>query len=330
MLRPRRCRATGATCARSGSKSPEAVLKRGPMSASTTRRRLPEFLLVTFGFSWGLLGLARLLDPERLAMPLMMLPYVVGPLIGALWVQWRLQEPARRLWGGDPFPNKWFLVAWGLGPLVALGAMFVAPLVGDGRLSFDLLALLQSKVPADQFEAARKNFEGVAAGLFVAANLAPAALYGATMGAAVALGEEIGWRVTLLRGLKSAGLSFGTSALLSGLLRGVWAVPLALAGFPYDRHPKMGALLVVGYSLLSGILATYLRVRGRSVLPTAIFVGGLNSGAVVSEMLLIGGSDVTNRPTGLAGLVVLAVLVLAIVLPRRREAALAWAEMEAD
>jgi len=284
------------------------------------------FLSVTALYSWGMLGIAKLagtFDANNTFV--LWLPYAVGPLFGALFLQWRRQEPAYRLWGGDPFPNKWFLVAWGLGPLVAVLANFVAPLVGSGRVSLDLMELVRANVKPEEFAEASKNFEGVSIGLFLASNLMDSVLKGVTFGTAVALGEEIGWRVALLRQLAS--LSFWPAALITGLARGLWAVPMALAGYPYFAHPHAGALLVVAYSLLAGVLATYLRVRGGSVLPAAILMGGLSSGANLSDRLVLGGSDISNRSTGLAGIVLLALLVLLIVVPKRREAAAAWDEL---
>jgi hypothetical protein len=136
------------------------------------------------------------------------------------------------------------------------------------------------------------------------------------------MGEEVGWRVTLLRGL--APLGFWPAALVAGLVRGLWAVPLALAGYPYKDHPQAGAGLVVLYSMLVGVLATYLRTRGGSVLPAAILVGSLTSGAQVSDLLLLGGDDLTTRTTGLPGIAVLALVVLVVVVPGSRAAREAW------
>ncbi len=306
----------------------------GPMRTECTNAGLlTSFLAVTFATSWGLLALARALGGAGAggsSVVMVILPYGLGPLMGALFVQWRRQEPAASLLGGDPFPNRWFLVAWMLGPLVAIASMLVAPLWPGVELTTDLLRKLETmraQMTPEQWEQVRKNFEGIPASLFVAGNFAPAVLYGATVGAAVAMGEEVGWRVTLLRGL--APLGFWRAAIVSGLVRGLWAAPLALAGFPYAAHPREGAGLVVAYSLLVGLLATYLRARGGSVLPSAILVGSLTSGAQVSDLLLLGGDDLTTRTTGLPGLAVLAVLVVAIVGPGSKAAREAWATLGA-
>lgn len=290
-------------------------------------RMLIEFLAVTFAFSWGLLGLAHATGgvTDQLSLVRIILPYGLGPLAGALFIQWRLQEPARMLIGGDPFPNRWFLYAWLLGPVIAVASMAVAPMFPGVELTSDLMRKLEtmrSQMPPEQFEQVQKNFQGIPAALFVAGNFAPAVLYGATIGAAVAMAEEVGWRVVLPRALSRLG--FWPVAVISGVVRGVWAMPLAWAGFPYASNPEAGVWLVVAYSLVAGVLATYLRTRGGSVLPAAIFIGSLTSGAQVSDLLLIGGDDIHTRATGLPGVIVLSALVVLIVLPGTRQAREAW------
>lgn len=299
----------------------------------TPRRLLVPFLTVTFAFSWGLFAIAHLLHAtDEAAVARVVLPYGLGPLAGALFVQWRRNEPANSLLGGDPFPSRWWLVAWALGPALAVGAMLLAPAFPGVELTTDLVRKLEAMRAAttqqptpEQWAEVLKNYQGVSAGLFVAANFAPAILYGATVGAAVGLGEEIGWRVTMLRGL--AGLGFWRAAMVAGLVRGVWAVPLALVGFPYPAHPHHGAGLVIVYSLLVGVVATYLRTRGANVLAAAVFVGSVTTGAQVSDLLLLGGSDLNTRTTGYPGLILLAIVVLLLVVPGTKAANAAWAKV---
>jgi hypothetical protein len=299
------------------------------MARGGSWRGLAMFLVGACGFSWGLLALTRWMNPST-NVALVLLPYGLGPLAASFAWQWRRRLPAMALLGGDPFPNRWFLVAWLLGPIVGVASMLVAALFPGVELTGDLMRLLASHVtdPA-QLETARKNFEGVSTWLFVAAQVIPAGLYGVTMGAAVAMGEEVGWRVVMPRLMGPRG--FWATAVATGLMRGVWAAPLALAGYPYDQHPREGALVGLGYSLLVGIIATFLRGFGGSVLPAAMVVGTLTSGAAVSNLLLVGGSDLTARSTGLPGIAVLAVAVLVIVVPRwrRADAALREATKEA-
>jgi hypothetical protein len=284
----------------------------------TSRQDLVLFAAAACGFSWGLLALSRALDPSG-SVTAVLLPYGLGPLAASLWWLRRHGLAPGTLLGGEPFPNRWFLVAWLLGPAVAMGSMLVAPLFPGVELTTDLLRIVATKVtdPA-QLEEVRKNYAGVSAGLFVAAQVVPAMLFGVTVGAAVALAEEVGWRVVLPRLLAPAG--FWKTALVTGLCRGLWALPLALAGYPYDAHPREGAFVGLGWALLVGILATFMRAVGGSVLPAAMLVGSLTSGAAVSNLLLVGGNDLTTRATGLPGLVVLAVAVVVVVLPRWRRA----------
>ena len=67
-------------------------------------------------------------------------------------------------------------------------------------------------------------------------------------------------------------------------------------------------------------MAAYLRTRGGSVLPSAIFIGSLTCGAQVSDLLLIGGDELHTRATGLPGVIVLTAIVLLVVVPGTRQA----------
>jgi hypothetical protein len=281
-------------------------------------RELALFLVATCGLSWGLLGLVRAVDPST-NVALVLLPYGLGPLGASLLWRWRRSLPASALLGGEVFPNRWYLIAWLLGPLVAMASMLVAPAFPGVELTGDLMRLVGAQVtdPSELAEV-RKNYEGVSTWLFVAAQLVPAGLFGVVIGTVVALGEEVGWRVVMPRLLGPAG--FWKTALLTGLTRGLWAVPLALAGYPYDAHPREGALVGIGYSLLVGLLATFLRGVGGSVVPAAMVVGTLTSGAAVSNLLLLGATDLTGRSTGLPGIIVLAVVNVVVVAPRWRRA----------
>lgn len=290
----------------------------------SSRAAITLFLTVCCGLSWGLLAIFHLVGGTSGSAAFysnVVLAYGLGPLAGALAVQWRRREKAFALFGGDPFPNRWYLLAWLLPPLLAVVAMFLGALAPGAELTFDLLHKLDSmraQLSPEEYEQGRQNLATVPPLLFFLANLMPALMYGATITAAVAAAEEIGWRVILLGDV--ARLGFWPAALLLGVIRGAWAVPLALDGFPHAQHPQEGALVVVGLSVLTSILSTFLRLRGGTVLPSALFVGGLNASANVSTLFIIGGTDLTCGLAGLPGLFVLAVAVVVVVVPRARSA----------
>jgi membrane protease YdiL (CAAX protease family) len=92
-----------------------------------------------------------------------------------------------------------------------------------------------------------------------------------------ALAEEIGWRGYLLPHLLSLGQL--RAMLLSGLLHGLWHLPLMLLTPFY--HASGNRLLVVGLFLLTltvaGVLYGYLRLTSGSLWPVALAHGALNT-----------------------------------------------------
>ncbi len=275
------------------------------------------FLVVTCGFSWALLAIFFLTGGASGRLLEVVLPYSMGPLAGALYLQWRRQEKALSLLGGDPFPNLWFLAAWVIPPAVGLVVVFASPLFAPAHPSFSGLAHLEamrSHLSAATYAAAHQRLAQTSPGLVFGAALGQALFSGATIDAVIALGEEIGWRVTLLREL--APLGFWRASLLIGLARGLWMVPLVLAGFPFPTHRLTGALLMTAFSIVASVVATFLRLKGGSVLPAALFAGGLNASSHLPSFFVLGGSERTTGLFGVTGIAVLALVALVIVLPR--------------
>lgn len=92
----------------------------------------------------------------------------------------------------------------------------------------------------------------------------------------LAFGEEIGWRGYLLPHLSALG--HGRALLLSGLLHGIWHLPILLLT-PY-YHNAGNPLIVVALFLatltLAGVLYGYLRLTTGSVWPAVLAHGAAN------------------------------------------------------
>lgn len=91
------------------------------------------------------------------------------------------------------------------------------------------------------------------------------------------LAEEIGWRGYLLPHLALLGRT--RALLLSGLLHGIWHLPVILMTSTY--HESGERLIVVSLFLLSltaaGVLYGYLRLSSDSVWPAALAHGSVNT-----------------------------------------------------
>lgn len=101
-------------------------------------------------------------------------------------------------------------------------------------------------------------------------------LLGLVMSSGIALAEEIGWRGYLLPHLLPLGRT--RALLLSGLLQGIWHLPIILLTTFY--HEGGNRWIVTGLFLLTmtvaGVFYGYLRLTSQSVWPAALAHGSFN------------------------------------------------------
>ncbi|MCI0589525.1 MAG: CPBP family intramembrane metalloprotease [Planctomycetes bacterium] len=100
---------------------------------------------------------------------------------------------------------------------------------------------------------------------------------GPSLGALLALGEEIGWRGYLLGELLPLG--FWRSSLLIGVVWGLWHAPGIFLGSRvyFFADPIADLLAQVATTLLLSPLLSWIRIRSGTVLAAAIFHGGVNA-----------------------------------------------------
>lgn len=283
---------------------------------------IARFLLGAFLPAWALAATFFVLSratgktPPMIAMAVM---FMVFPAASAIGVQkLALRE---KVW--EPLaialrPSRWMLLAW-LVPLgIACAALALGWLVPGQSPSLDMSAFWE-RVAASTTPAKLAELKRNAAALPVhpaLLSLGQGMLTGLTVNAVIALGGEIGWRGLLHKELApSRGLR--RTALVTGLVWGVWQAPLVLQGFNYPEHPLAGALMQVLFCVLAAPVCTWLRARSGSVVPAAIFLGTLNATAFLPAMLTRGGSDLTLGILGLPGLVTLLALDAALLASKR-------------
>jgi membrane protease YdiL (CAAX protease family) len=240
------------------------------------------------------------------------------PMTMAIVVQKGIyREPLRKPLGISFRPNRWFLVAWLL-PVVAALATVVASLLVPGvvyspdmagmferfaaSLTPEQLAEMESQLAATPIH---PLWIGVVQGLIA----------GITINAVVAFGEELGWRGLLQRELGHLG--FWRSSALIGVIWGVWHAPVIIQGWNYPQHPLPGVFMMVIWTLLLAPIFGYVALKARSVIAAAILHGTLNASAGLPLLVIVGGNDLTVGITGLAGLLVLAVVNLMIFVYER-------------
>ncbi|MGO1770427.1 MAG: lysostaphin resistance A-like protein, partial [Microbacterium sp.] len=92
---------------------------------------------------------------------------------------------------------------------------------------------------------------------------------------ASAFGEELGWRGYLTTALSPLG--FWRSALITGVIWGVWHAPIILLGYNFGRTDALGVVLMCGFCLFAGVIIQWTRYFTRSVWPAAVAHGALNA-----------------------------------------------------
>jgi membrane protease YdiL (CAAX protease family) len=205
-------------------------------------------------------------------------------------------------------PNRWFLAAWLLPPLIAFASLGVALLLPGVRFSPEMEGMVErfgKLLTPEQIEQMRNQSRALPIHPFWI-SLGLGLIAGVTVNAVAALGEELGWRGLLLSELEPLG--FWRCSALIGLIWGFWHAPLILHGHNYPEHPWAGVLLMTAMTVLLSPLMGYLTIRANSVLAPAVFHGTFNATAGLAIMVIRGGDDLTTGVTGLAGLTVLAVM----------------------
>jgi membrane protease YdiL (CAAX protease family) len=270
------------------------------------------FVALTFFFSWLLAGLFFYVlggGSNRLAALAVLIVYMFIPMTMAIIVQKVIyKEPIREPLGISFRPNRWFLVAWILPPIIAFATIGVSLLFPGVKYSPEMAGfyeMFESVLTPEQLEVMKTQAATFPIHPFWL-SLLQGLIGGATINALAGFGEELGWRGLLQR--EFGYLGFWKSSALIGLLWGVWHAPIILQGHNYPQHPQAGVLMMIVWTLLLSPIFSYVRLKGKSVLAAALIHGSLNGTAGLAVMIIEGGNDLTVGVTGLAGFLVLAVV----------------------
>lgn len=105
-----------------------------------------------------------------------------------------------------------------------------------------------------------------------------------------ALGEELGWRGYLLPKLLPLGEK--KALVISGVVWGVWHAPVILQGHNYPQSPRLGAGMMVIFTLLLGIFLGWLYLKTKSPWAPALAHGTINAVASL-PLLFLGQVNIT-------------------------------------
>lgn len=295
-------------------------------------RRVPAFLGLAYGLSWGgfvLLKYGLGIGPPWSTLLLGAL-FMWGPGLAALIQRRWLHIPWQAL-GVVRTGIRWKWV--GLAALLAMAlpvlTLFYNWLFGDvlhlaafGHTSLDkdtmfstLEELLVSSGMAP--EAAQARIQPLVSlpltgPLVLLVMLLAGALAGGTINLLFGLGEELGWRGMLLHLTRGWGL--GPHVLFTGLVWGLWHAPLILGGHNYPDHPVAGVLFMCLLTTAMALPLVWVRIRSGCIWAAALMHGTINGVAGASVLFTSGGTDLFSGGAGLSAVLGLATISLGLFL----------------
>lgn len=285
------------------------------VSSTLDRKSLRIFLLIAFSVAWVLflipLGF-RNLDPQvhQIAITIFFALAMWAPGIAAIVATKRSDGSLAALRIKSLGPKRYYLWAWLLFPILSAltGVVTVLFRVAEFDPSFSLIR--QSLV-----------------GLPEEAPLDPAAIVALQAGAAIiiaplfnmlfAFGEELGWRGFLLPKLMPLGE--WKAIIISNVIWGLWHAPAIVQGHNYPGYPVLGVLMMVVFTVLVGIILSWLYLKTKSPWAPALAHGSINAVASLSLLFLVPGFDIAIGGTlaSVMGWIPLAVFALLLVLMRQ-------------
>jgi membrane protease YdiL (CAAX protease family) len=202
--------------------------------------------------------------------------------------------------------NWWFLIA-GIVPFIysfmALGINLLFPNVSFSITYEGFLSRLTTNLTAEQLELVTQQLSRFPPVVFLLIQIANALIAACTINAIFGLGEELGWRGYLLNALRDK--KFLPASLIIGAVWGLWHSPLILLGHNYPQHPIAGVGMMVIFCILLTPMMIYIVIKSKSVITAAIFHGANNAIVGIAILYLVGGNDITNGVTGIAGFIAL-------------------------
>jgi len=273
-----------------------------------------QFIVLCCAVSWVIAGVAILLGlrvTQKIAYTVFAAVYMLLPAICAVVLQLiHKEKPFRNLGVSFRF-NKWFLIA-GIVPFIysfiALGINLLFPNISFSATYEGFL----SSLPTEQAELALQQLSRFPPIIFFILQVVGALVAGYTINAVFALGEELGWRGFLLKALKNKRLL--PVSLLIGTVWGLWHFPLILIGHNYPQHPVAGVGMMIIFCILLSPVMIYIVIKSKSVITAAIFHGINNAIGKITVLYIVGGNDLINGITGIAGFLALLLINIAFYL----------------
>jgi len=283
----------------------KSLENQGFVRGTTRRSRVAIYYSLTFFLTHALAltylgsgGSFRRLDSFAFANAAMLVPGLVALCL----TRFVFHAPVASTLGLSLRFNRWFLLAWLLPPSLSLVTLGVGLAMPGTSYSAELAGLsARFELSAEQLRSLAPTIGSLPP---VASLLVQGIVLGPTLSTIAGLGEEAGWRGFLHHELR--GLGFWRESWLIGLLWGVWHLPLVFEGYGFPNHPFGGACMLLAFTLLAAPLYTFIRIRARSTLASAIFHGSFGASMLLTFAPVAGGSELSVGLLALPGVLIMA------------------------
>jgi uncharacterized protein len=251
------------------------------------------FLLITFGMTWSIWGVAWLLGflNTNVSGQIIVAVGAFAPALATLIVRKWITREGFADAGLRPNLGKkllYYVFAW-LWPLVGVGAVIaVASALGIVPVRSDVAPLL-----------------------------IVSALAGSLLATPLFFGEEFGWRGYLQ--LRVASGRPLRAAVVTGLIWGVYHYPVILVGFEGFENTLIGLIVFPVTTILLSIIFGWLRAKTGSVWVTCLAHSATNGigGALLAYLYLGGGNFVLTSYIGVLGWIPLGLFCLGLLVTRQ-------------
>ncbi|MGB7554028.1 MAG: CPBP family intramembrane glutamic endopeptidase [Candidatus Korobacteraceae bacterium] len=248
------------------------------------RKGIIAFLLIAFGIAWASWEAMYRLKATvpAVLLGLLMAPAVFAPAIACFVVRKWITREGFADAGLRLHLRKWpyYLVSWLL-PLPVMACVVVlAPMFGAGTADFSMgrgikyMASFGKPLPAWA-----PHSLVLLTGIF---------LMEAVFAIPILFGEEFGWRGYLQKRL------FPTkpvlSAVATGIIWGLWHLPLTLRGYGFADNPKIGAFLMYPlFCIIFSIVFGWLMLKTNSIWSCSLAHASTNAVGGSLSLILFGG-----------------------------------------
>ena len=275
-------------------------------------KRISLFVLISFGFSWTIAAfLANTGGLSHAWAGAFLFAFMCGPAVGAL-VCTALFNKGHRLQalGLKGNLNLWIVWAWLIGLAIVLGATLISLLSPQVSFQAPVEGVKQIAAQMGQDVGDSLDIPGIN---FIL--LAQAAILGSAINLPLMLSEELGWRGWLWSELRPKG--FWTVTFWTGLLWGLWHVPIVYMGHNYPGMPLWGPVLFTVFCLLYTPIYSWIREKSGSVWAACALHGTGNAMAGIGLMAQTNTDMPWRGVVGIGGFVMLILLTVFVAWSRK-------------